>query len=257
MPSGIKIERFANDSLESGSTYASPGMASPEHSAPVLHLLAETALALEAHGKKPTALNGILGATLQFTSLRDGLLIAPKGDAWHVLATHGRAPPIGTRVTDPVVMHTIDDASGLPRIHHRSQSTQRGFDILIPLRFERRTTGLLVLTSANDKVLPDLERIASLRTLGVMLAAAIAASPEPGLLAAKTSTSPPDQLLTPRELQVLAWLPHGLTNTAIAEKLNIAPGTVKSHVERILHKLDLSDRTQAAVYATRCGLDAA
>lgn len=256
MPNGIKIERFINNSLEGGNTYAGQGTVSVERNNATLNLLSGTALVLESKGKQPAALHDILGMVLQFMSLQDGLLIASAGSDWQVQASRGRAHPVGTHVTDPTLMQTIHDTSGLPRIHQRSQNTQRGFDILIPLRFELRTTGMLVLTSTEDKALPDLERIASLRTLGAMLAAALSASPESGLSTAKANASPPNNLLTARELQVLAWLPHGLTNIAIGEKLNIAPGTVKSHVERILHKLGLADRTQAAVYATRRGLDA-
>jgi DNA-binding CsgD family transcriptional regulator len=62
--------------------------------------------------------------------------------------------------------------------------------------------------------------------------------------------------LTPRERQVLALLPRGLSNQGLAEALGIAPGTAKSHVERILRKLECRDRTQAAVMAVEGGLSA-
>ena len=62
--------------------------------------------------------------------------------------------------------------------------------------------------------------------------------------------------LTPRERQVLALLPRGLSNQGLAEALGIAPGTAKSHVERILRKLECHDRTQAAVMAVEGGLSA-
>jgi DNA-binding CsgD family transcriptional regulator len=60
--------------------------------------------------------------------------------------------------------------------------------------------------------------------------------------------------ITPREREVLALLPKGLTNSEIAETLGIAPGTVKVHIEHILSKLELKDRTQAAVKASELGL---
>lgn len=60
-------------------------------------------------------------------------------------------------------------------------------------------------------------------------------------------------LLTPREREIFALLPSGASNLALAEKLNIAPGTVKIHVERILSKLNVKDRTQAAVKASQLG----
>jgi DNA-binding NarL/FixJ family response regulator len=62
--------------------------------------------------------------------------------------------------------------------------------------------------------------------------------------------------LTPREGEVLQLLAQGLTNRAIAGQLYVSVGTVKVHVERILAKLDVSDRTQAAVRAVTLGLAA-
>ncbi len=61
------------------------------------------------------------------------------------------------------------------------------------------------------------------------------------------------QKLTPREREVFALLPSGPSNAALAQKLGISPGTVKIHIERILSKLDLNDRTQAAVKAVEAG----
>jgi DNA-binding NarL/FixJ family response regulator len=60
--------------------------------------------------------------------------------------------------------------------------------------------------------------------------------------------------LTPREVDVLQLLVEGLTNQAIAQVLGLSAGTVKSYVQTILRKLDVSDRTQAAVKAIRAGL---
>jgi DNA-binding NarL/FixJ family response regulator len=60
--------------------------------------------------------------------------------------------------------------------------------------------------------------------------------------------------LTPREMDVLHLLTQGQTNREIARNLVISAGTVKVHVERIIAKLHVSDRTQAAVRATQLGL---
>jgi DNA-binding CsgD family transcriptional regulator len=59
--------------------------------------------------------------------------------------------------------------------------------------------------------------------------------------------------LTPRELQVLGLVVEGCSNQQIARQLAVAPRTVAAHVEHILHKLDASTRTQAAVQAAREG----
>jgi DNA-binding NarL/FixJ family response regulator len=60
--------------------------------------------------------------------------------------------------------------------------------------------------------------------------------------------------LSDRELQVLRFVAEGKTNQEIADTLILSPTTIKTHVQNILHKLGVSDRTQAAVYAVRCGL---
>lgn len=65
---------------------------------------------------------------------------------------------------------------------------------------------------------------------------------------------PPLQSLTSREREVLHHICKGETNREIAAALTITPGTVKVHVERIIAKLGVSDRTQAAVRAIELGL---
>lgn len=62
---------------------------------------------------------------------------------------------------------------------------------------------------------------------------------------------PEENLLTKREIEVLKLLAEGLFNKEIAYKLLISEKTVKNHVSNIFKKLDVSDRTQAAVYAIK------
>lgn len=64
---------------------------------------------------------------------------------------------------------------------------------------------------------------------------------------------PPQEQLTGREAEVLGCLARGLSNKEIAAELFIAEKTVKTHISNILSKLDLSDRTRAAVYAVKHG----
>jgi len=60
--------------------------------------------------------------------------------------------------------------------------------------------------------------------------------------------------LSDRELEVLKLIAEGLSNAAIAERLVLSEKTVKGHVSNILSKLQVADRTQAAVYAWREGV---
>lgn len=62
------------------------------------------------------------------------------------------------------------------------------------------------------------------------------------------------ELLSPREMDVLRALSEGLSNSEMAMRFVLSEKTVKAHVSKILAKLDVSDRTQAAVYAWRHGI---
>ena len=81
---------------------------------------------------------------------------------------------------------------------------------------------------------------------------------DPTLLRSLASPAPaeaaPGGSLTRVEMETLGLLAAGLTNREIAERMRWSVGTVKKYVQRILEKLDVSDRTQAAVVAVRRGL---
>ena len=60
--------------------------------------------------------------------------------------------------------------------------------------------------------------------------------------------------LTKRELEILKLIAQGLLNKEIAAMLNISERTVKNHISNIFKKIDVSDRTQAAVFAIKNGI---
>ena len=74
---------------------------------------------------------------------------------------------------------------------------------------------------------------------------------------AKVGPEPAISGLTPREREILNLVAQGKTNKEIAIDLTLSERTVKTHISNILSKLQLHDRTQAALYAARHGLGGA
>lgn len=71
---------------------------------------------------------------------------------------------------------------------------------------------------------------------------------------AEAEGSAAEAALTERELEVLRYLALGLTNKELAQNMGISQDTVKEHVQNVLRKIGVADRTQAAVWAVRNGL---
>ena len=76
----------------------------------------------------------------------------------------------------------------------------------------------------------------------------------PPAIAAKLAESVGTSTLTAREIEVLALVADGGSNKVVARTLLITEGTVKSHVNAVLRKLDATDRTQAVTIALKRGI---
>jgi NarL family two-component system response regulator LiaR len=144
---------------------------------------------------------------------------------------------------------------------------QDGISVLAQIKQDRPATEVLMLTSsADDEHLLAAVRAGALaylpKTAGVdqvvtsvraaargesVLEPRIAARLVREVRAATIRRRPLDQL-SPRELEVLAALARGRSNRQIARTLAISEETVKAHVSSILAKLQLADRTQAAIF---------
>jgi DNA-binding NarL/FixJ family response regulator len=74
------------------------------------------------------------------------------------------------------------------------------------------------------------------------------------LASMRDRSSNPTLDLTPRELQVLRHIGYGLSNEEIARSMGISVETIKEHVQNILRKMGVQDRTQAAVWVVKQGL---
>lgn len=179
------------------------------------------------------------------------------------------------------------DADGLVRAAETMRPDVVLVDLVMPgdgIEAIRRLQALssppraLVLTSfaGDDKVVPalragaagyllkdvdPLELEAAIRTVhrGGTLLSPSASAPVIDAVRADGAPAVQDERLarlSPRERDVLECLARGLSNRAISDELYVSEKTVKTHVSSILSKLQVSDRTQAAVYALRHGIGA-
>jgi DNA-binding NarL/FixJ family response regulator len=116
-----------------------------------------------------------------------------------------------------------------------------------------------VSAGAHDYLLKSATRA---EIIGAVTGAAAGAAPTRAGQLQRVATSMADKTvsaatgvpLTPRETQVLRLVAMGLSNREIGDALSISVETVKEHVQNLLRKVEVSDRTQAAVWAIRHGL---
>ncbi|AHL34035.1 LuxR family transcriptional regulator [Pseudomonas brassicacearum] len=111
--------------------------------------------------------------------------------------------------------------------------------------------GYLLKDASRDEVLDALKRVARGEEA---LNSSVSARLLRRMAERGASGESPVQALTARERQVLGLVAGGFSNREIGEKLGIAPGTAKAHVERVIGKLGAADRTQAAVRGVALGL---
>ncbi|WP_102028885.1 response regulator [Salirhabdus sp. Marseille-P4669] len=106
--------------------------------------------------------------------------------------------------------------------------------------------GFLLKTADPDKLL---QAIHSCLSGGMTIHEEVAAKMMPKLL--KKSSPKQEIPLSNRELAITKLVGQGRTNKEIAEELHLSIGTVKNHITQALHKLELRDRTQLAIFAVK------
>jgi two-component system NarL family response regulator len=142
---------------------------------------------------------------------------------------------------------------------------QSGVEAIQAIRAEDPDARILVLTTFDGDA--DIQRALEAGARGYLLKSvrrpvlleavrAVAAGQRylPPSTSARLAEAMESEKLTARELDVLAFLAQGLRNREIAEELGLAEPTVKIHVNNLLRKLQVKDRTEAAVVALRRGL---
>lgn len=140
---------------------------------------------------------------------------------------------------------------------------ESGISICEKIRTEHRDVKSLILTGMQDqrylmdviasgasgyvsKVAPMNEILDAIRAVVAgKTAFTVAATAPPG----RDHSEPDEPQLSEQEQRILDLLSAGLTNSQIARRLGIADQTVKNHVSKLLSKLGLRSRTQAAIYA--------
>jgi NarL family two-component system response regulator LiaR len=146
-----------------------------------------------------------------------------------------------------------------------------GLEVLAQIKRDVPATEVVVLTSSHDHehllaairagAVSFLSKTADVEeVLGAVRAAARGESVlQPSFVArlvkeVREGPTGPLDLLSPREVDVLAEVARGRSNREIAKELSISDETVKSHVSSILAKLHLADRTQAAIFGLQARL---
>lgn len=196
----------------------------------------------------------ILSSFCEQMGATHGLIALQDNNALVVEANLGQTYPVGARVP---IMGTLAKLLKAPcdfQINHdlvplwSYPKTDNLTPTIVPIAYAQQPLGILAF-SGNLSTLSVDDR-QTVHSLAGMLGMALMRS-------SKLNTSPEDlqllERLTPREREVFALLPYGHSNAELGKLLEIAPGTVKIHVERVLYKLGLKDRTQAAVKAVELG----
>jgi NarL family two-component system response regulator LiaR len=182
-------------------------------------------------------------------STQDGIeVVGEAGDGEAAVAAADRLSP--DVVLMDVVMPGMDGVEALRRIGERRPQTRV---VMLTSYADERRAMEAVDAGASGFLLKD----ASPRDVAAAIRAAhrgeavLHPSVAAKLLAERRRPPAAHADLTARELEVLRLIARGLQNKQIAAQLHVSEKTVKTHVSAILRKLDVTDRTQAAMYAVR------
>lgn len=206
------------------------------------------------HGWGIAASSTLMQSLCTLLSAQHALLAIENSGKLVVYNQVGQTLPIGTRIPmmgilammlkNPVRFALYENKNA-PLWTHGDSSQH---DCLIPIALGQHGKGMIALSGKKLTLTPA--EIETLQALAGLIALAISQHQGP-------ARSEVDQTileaLTPREREIFALLPSGLSNIELGAKLGIAAGTAKIHVERVLNKLGVKDRTQAAVKAVELG----
>ena len=193
---------------------------------------------------------------------REGLRAVLSGDGYsdiHLASTGEEAIEIVREVVPDIVLMDVRLGEGIDGLEATRQIASLGLStkvIMLTLHDMPGYVRTALSAGAAGYVLKDTE-IGDLRSAISQVMEGRSAVPL-DLVSAAMSSDPVSsvsgelgKILTEREQEVVEHVAQGLTNKEIARELGISPATVKVHVERLIAKLGVADRTQAAVVATK------
>lgn len=193
---------------------------------------------------------------------REGLRAVLAGDGMEVVglaSTGEEAVELAGSLVPDVILMDVRLGDGIDGLEATRQVVALGLPIKVVMLTLHEMPGYVreaLAAGAAGYVLKDTE-IGDLRTAINQVMAGQSALPLDLVSAAMRAENRPEpkgdlsQILTSREQEVVELVAEGLTNKEIARKLDISPATVKVHVERLIGKLGVADRTQAAVMAVK------
>lgn len=206
------------------------------------------------HGWGVGTASSLLHSLCTLLSAQHALLAIENSGKLVVFTQLGQTLPVGARIPmmgtlammlkNPVQFSLYQNKGTQLWTHGDTQH----HECLIPIALGRHGKGVIGLS--GKKLTLETAEIETLQTVAGLVALAI--SQHQGPIRSELDQTILENL-TPREREIFALLPSGLSNIELGAKLGIAPGTAKIHVERILNKLGVKDRTQAAVKAVELG----
>ncbi|PPC83379.1 MAG: helix-turn-helix transcriptional regulator [Methylotenera sp.] len=196
----------------------------------------------------------LLNSLCHLLSAQDAVLAIENSGKLVIFTQIGQTLPVGARVPmmgilammlKSPVQFTVHENKNVPLWTYGNEAQH---ECLIPIALGQHGKGVIALS--GRKLVLNPSEIEALQSISGLTALAI--SQQQGQVHTEADLSILEKL-TPREREIFALLPAGLSNNELGIKLGIASGTAKIHVERVLNKLGVKDRTQAAVKAVELG----
>jgi DNA-binding NarL/FixJ family response regulator len=202
-------------------------------------------LLVDDHGLIRDALALLMAMHHPWVDLRQASCLA---EALHLLACE---PDIQFVLLDL----SLADSSGIATLE-RVRKVAPSARIVVLSAEDRSETVVAVLNAGAASFIPKTTESNVLRNaIATVLGGGVYVPP--ATIQAATALQSPDAVklgLTPRQQEVLRMLVDGCSNKSIARALGLTPSTVKTHMEAIFERLQVSSRTQAVVAAARLGL---